>query len=157
MENQSHTEVLPLKQDLFTAKTKTRIGCWNVKSLWSTGRLIQLRDIKIFGLSMLALNDIRWMDEANYCIVLSSGRQDDKLREGIGSLLSKESSEGLGTCKLKNIDCSLCDKLCKKSQQFSVSHQQTIRMNRSKTLSVKDCRASLTRSVNMTLLSSWQI
>lgn len=100
MENQSSKDFFHLKLDIFIAKVKTRFGCWNVRFLWSTGRLTQvIREMKTFVLSIDGLSEMRWTGQGKLLsggmIVLYSGREDDNHWEGMGLLLSKEATKAM--------------------------------------------------------------
>ena len=59
--NQTHMEVFTPMADLLTPKTFINIGCWNVRTLYQTGRLAQvLQETHQYKISLLGIMEARW-------------------------------------------------------------------------------------------------
>ena len=82
-------------------KTITRVGFWNVRALYQTGKLAQLRkEFDVYNLDLVGTSEVRWLgsnkkilkeDSRLKChTLLFTGRKDDQHREGVGLLMSKE-------------------------------------------------------------------
>jgi len=60
---ESRKEARALKSQLLTAKSPTKIGTWNVRTLYSTGKLAQvLNEMKHYKLDILGISEMRWTD-----------------------------------------------------------------------------------------------
>src|SRR5688572_14343598 len=58
---ESRKEATTQKTQILTTKAKTRIGCWNVRTMYATGRLAQvLAEMRKYKLEILGLSEIRW-------------------------------------------------------------------------------------------------
>lgn len=86
----------------FGAKTRTRIGCWNVKTMSEASKLAQVEREMIRYNIVLGLSEIRWVNHgefrtANGNILIFSGRSGENRQrsEGVGFLLSKRAAKCL--------------------------------------------------------------
>lgn len=95
-----------LTAEALRPKTITRVGFWNVRTLYQTGKLAQLRsEFDAYNLDLVGISEVRWLgsnkkmfkeDSRLKChTLLFSGRKDDQHREGVGLLMSKEMSRTL--------------------------------------------------------------
>lgn len=52
--------------DLLTPKHYIQVGCWNVRTLYQTGKLAQaVNEMKQYNLSLLAMSEVRWTGTGN--------------------------------------------------------------------------------------------
>lgn len=84
-------------------KQWTRVGFWNVQTMWETGKLAQVEEeMSKYKLSILGISEARWNSFGEFKTVngntlLYSGREDehDAHREGVAILLNKETKKSL--------------------------------------------------------------
>lgn len=74
-------EARPLMTPIFNTKANTRVGTWNVCSLFQTGRMDQvLKTMKDYRLDILDVCEMRWTGQGRLVIdgatVPYSGKQD---------------------------------------------------------------------------------
>ena len=92
-----------MREELNTTKTKIRIGHWNVRTMYETGKLAQVTsEMRRFNLHVLGVSESRWngsgrMGTTTGETVLYSGRDDDQHHEGVAIILKK----GLAKCLLE--------------------------------------------------------
>ena len=49
------------KREVLSAKTKTRIGFWNVRTMYEAGKLAQITaEMRRYNLHMLGVSESRW-------------------------------------------------------------------------------------------------
>ena len=78
-------------------KQWTRVGFWNVQTMWETGKLAQVEEeMSKYKLSILGISEARWNSFGEFKTVngntlFYSGREDehDAHREGVAILLNK--------------------------------------------------------------------
>ena len=98
--SESPREAGALTADALKPKTTTRVGFWNVRTLYQTGKLAQAtKEFDSYNLDLLGLSEVRWTGcdrrrLASKHIFLYSGR-DDHHEEGVGLLISKKLSKSL--------------------------------------------------------------
>ena len=98
--NQSLTEVHSLMTgSILTAKTSTKVGTWNVRTMFQCGKLAQLcKEFKAYQLDILGISEMRWTGNGKITTdgvtVLYSGHQQNHIH-GVGFLLRKEASKSL--------------------------------------------------------------
>ena len=83
---------------LLTAKNKTNIGTWNVRTQYETGKLAQLiREMQKYGIEILGISEMRWTENGTMlsdgCQILYSG--GEKHERGVGIVLSERSKRAL--------------------------------------------------------------
>ena len=82
-------------KDLNTTKTKIRVGHWNVRTMYETGKLAQVTsEMRRFKLHVLGVSESRWTGSGKLKTtsgetVLYSGREDDLHYEGVAIILKK--------------------------------------------------------------------
>ena len=92
-----------IREDLNTTKTKIRLGHWNVRTMYQTGKLAQITsEMRRFNLHVLGVSESRWtgsgrMRTTTGETVLYSGREDDQHNEGVAIILKK----GVERCLLE--------------------------------------------------------
>ena len=101
-EGQSQQDALRLNKSLLHPKNTTKIGNWNVRTLYQSGNIAQAaremvkRDIDIMGIS-----ETHWTGQQGKLqlprgkTIIYSGREDDIHREGVGILMSKSAAKAL--------------------------------------------------------------
>ncbi|XP_019618826.1 PREDICTED: uncharacterized protein LOC109465826 [Branchiostoma belcheri] len=82
-----------------SAKGETKIGTWNVRTLYQTGKMAQLlKEFEEYQLNILGISEMRWTGSGKLCsdgkTVLYSGHEDQH-RRGVGMVLDKEASRAL--------------------------------------------------------------
>ena len=91
----------PIK--LFSPKARVKIGQWNVRTMYETGKCAQVvTEMKRFKLDILGISEMRWngcgtMTTATGETILYSGKEDqnDNHEQGVGIILSKHASSSL--------------------------------------------------------------
>ena len=59
---QTQTEANIKKVDILKPKTVRRVGCWNVRTLYQTGKLAQvIREMENNRINLLCLSETRWV------------------------------------------------------------------------------------------------
>ena len=85
-------EARPPIPPIFNTKANTRVGAWNVRTLFQCGRTDQvLKTMKDYRLDILGVSEMRWTGQGRLMIdgatVLYSGKQDHHTH-GVGIILS---------------------------------------------------------------------
>ena len=91
---QSHLDVSERKKVL-TAKQVTKIGCWNVRTLYEPSRRVQLiKEFKRYSIDILGVSETRWTDtnreDTDGITIIHSGRKDGIHMQGVALLMTKE-------------------------------------------------------------------
>ena len=91
------------RKSLLQLKSKIRIGCWNVRTLYQAGKLAQLaKEMRRYKLSIIGVCESRWNTFGK--VTTSSGetylysgneREEDAHTHGVGLLLSKDAAKSL--------------------------------------------------------------
>ena len=91
------------RKSLLELKSKIRIGCWNVRTLYQSGKLAQLaKEMRRYKLSIIGVCESRWNTFGK--VTTSSGetylysgneREEDAHTHGVGLLLSKDAAKSL--------------------------------------------------------------
>ena len=89
--------------DLLKPKQKMRVGCWNVQTLYQTGRMPQLvKEFDNYNLDILGVSEVRWTGTgkrkrrlASGHTIVFSGRSDDQHSEGVALLLNRKTEKAL--------------------------------------------------------------
>jgi len=98
--NESRKEVGVRIRGILTSKHHTRIATWNVRTLFDTGKLAQVvKEMNTFHLAILVVSEMRWtgpdkLISEDVTVLYSDGNKHER---GVGILLSKEVSGGMGT------------------------------------------------------------
>ena len=87
--------LIPTNQ-IFNAKNITKIGTYNVRTLYQSGRLsLVLREMEAYRLDVLGISEIRWIDQdqtiSDGVTILYSGRENVHTH-GVGLLLSRKAT-----------------------------------------------------------------
>ena len=91
------------RKSLLQLKSKIRIGCWNVRTLYQAGKLAQLaKEMRRYKLSIIGVCESRWNTFGK--VTTSSGetylysgneREEDAHTHGVGLFLSKDAAKSL--------------------------------------------------------------
>jgi len=97
--DQSREEVFISKRRIFNAKSITKIGTWNVRTLYQCGSMAQvLREMQAYKLEVLGVSEMHWTGQGQFSsdgiTVLYSGH-NDRHTHGIGIFLSKGAASAL--------------------------------------------------------------
>lgn len=84
------------------AKTRTRIGCWNVKTLLEASRLSQANLIfNEYNLKILGLSEVRWLESGEHLLndgnlfIFSGKPEGQHHMNGVGLLINKDIKSSL--------------------------------------------------------------
>ena len=88
---------------LFSPRTKTVFGTWNVRTMYETGKSVQVaRELRNYSIDVLGLCETHWIQSGRTMLstgehILYSGHEDENARhsEGVGFMLSKKASKSL--------------------------------------------------------------
>ena len=98
---ESQKETTGMKLDVISAKTKTRIGFWIVRTMYETGKLAQVTiEMRRYNLHVLGVSESRGIETGRLKsmsgeTVLYSGRDDELHREGVAIILKKGADRSL--------------------------------------------------------------
>ena len=87
--------------DLLKPKQKMRVGCWNVQTLYQTGKMPQLvKEFDNYNLDILGVSEVRWTGTgkrrlASGHTIVFSRRSDDQHSEGVALLLNRKTEKAL--------------------------------------------------------------
>ena len=87
--------------DFLKLKEKMRVGCWNVQTLYQTGKMPQLvKEFDNYNLDILGVSEVRWTGMgkrrlASGHTIVFSGRPDNQHSEGVALLLSQKTEKAL--------------------------------------------------------------
>ena len=83
------------RMSVLSVRTKLRVGFWNVRTMYETGKQAQvLREMKQNRLHILGVSESRWTDfgkktTSNGETIIFSGRRDGQHHEGVAIILGK--------------------------------------------------------------------
>ena len=85
---------------VLTAKSMTRIGYWNVRTMSEPSKLAQvIKEMDGYKINILGLSEVRWTSSGEFTsenkTILFSGRQDNIHREGVAFILDRASKNAL--------------------------------------------------------------
>ena len=88
---------------LLSPKSKCHIGTWNVRTMFQTGKTIQVeREMFLYRISILGISECRWTGNGcvttslrNTIVLVYSGRNDNDHREGVAIMMSKEAKKSM--------------------------------------------------------------
>ena len=92
---ESRKEATGRTMEILNAKTQTRLGFWNVRTMFETGKLAQVTsEMDRYNLHILGVNESRWTGAGRQRTgtgetVLYSGRDDNMHLEGVAIILKK--------------------------------------------------------------------
>ncbi|XP_059162117.1 uncharacterized protein LOC131945132 [Physella acuta] len=99
--DESRKEVSTLKQSLVTPKIITRIGAWNVRTMYETSKTAQVvKEMSRYRINILGISEMRWTDSGLTTLgsgetIIYSGRSDNQHQEGVGIIMDKISRKSL--------------------------------------------------------------
>ena len=99
--DQSREEVSSPKADLLSPKQHILVGCWNVRTLYQTGKLAQaVKEMAKYNLSLLGITEARWTGTGKQKTITGeeiiwSGRKDNQHQEGVALIIKKELAKSL--------------------------------------------------------------
>ena len=95
--SEARTESRPLA----TPKESVRVGCWNLRTMFSAGKTAQIvKEARRYKLRILGISECRWagfrgLQTATGETKLYSGRDDDMHQSGVALLLEKAAAGSL--------------------------------------------------------------
>ncbi|CAM5093877.1 unnamed protein product [Eretmochelys imbricata] len=93
---ESQKEATGMKTEVLNTKRKTKLGFWNIRTMYEAGKLAQVRaEMRCYSLHILGVSESRWMGSGRLTAasgetLLFSGRDDGQHHEGVAILLKKE-------------------------------------------------------------------
>ena len=99
--DQTRKEVSTQTTNLLTPKSPFVIGCWNVRTLYQTGKLAQvLKEMKQYKINILGITESRWTETGKRKLgtgetIIWSGRTDGHHKEGVALIIKKEHTHTL--------------------------------------------------------------
>ena len=106
---ETRIEATDRKIGVFSAKTKTRIGFWNVRTMYETGKLAQVTaEMRRYNLHFLGISKSRWTRSGRYRTnigktVLYSGKDNNQHHEGVTIIPKKEMEKCLMDSRLTKV------------------------------------------------------
>jgi len=94
--SESRKDARDRKTQLLTTKSTTRIGTWNVQTLYCTGILAQvINEMKRYNLDVLGISEMRWtgsgkMYSDGISIFYSGGSKHER---GVGIMLTSKTAQ----------------------------------------------------------------
>ena len=86
---ESQKETAERRMEVLSTKCKTRIGFWNVRMMYETGKLAQATsELRHYNFHVLGISESRWTGSGRET-VLYSKREDDQHHEGVAIILKK--------------------------------------------------------------------
>jgi hypothetical protein len=98
---ESLREATARKREVLSVKTKTRIGFWNVRTMYEVGKLAQVTtEMRRYNLHILGISESRWTGSGKIRsstgeTVIYSGREDNQHHEGVAIILKKGAEKSL--------------------------------------------------------------
>ena len=98
---ESRKETTGVKLEVMSAKTTTRIGFWNVRTMYEIGKLaLVTAEMRRYNLHVLVVSERRWIGTGRLKTVsgktvLYSGWDDELHREGVAIILKKGADRSL--------------------------------------------------------------
>ena len=86
---------------LATPKHTLRVGAWNVRTMYETGKTAQVfKEMERYRLNILGLSEIRWTGSGKFTLgtgatLCYSGRLDGQHHEGVGIAMDRQSAKAL--------------------------------------------------------------
>ena len=99
--NQTLQRVDTSTVDSLKPKVKTRIACWNVRTLYQTGKLAHVvREFHNYSLDILGVSEARWTGSGQRTLasghtILYSGRLDGHHTEGLALIMNRKMGKTL--------------------------------------------------------------
>ena len=93
--SESRKEAIDRNLEVLNAKCKTRIGFWNVRTMYETAKLAQVTsEMRRYNLHVLGISESRWIGSGRQKTstgetILYSGRDDNLHHEGVAIILKK--------------------------------------------------------------------
>ena len=99
--DESRKEVSPLTQSLATPRKEIRIGAWNVRTMYESGKTAQVtKEMVRYKVNILGVSEMRWTDSGMVTLasgqtIVYSGRSDGQHQEGVGIIMDKQTRKSL--------------------------------------------------------------
>jgi len=97
--DQSRKDVRILRHPIFNVTTSTKIGTWNVRTMFQCGKRAQvLNEMSQYKLDVLGVSEMRWPGQGSFSsegyTILYSGKEDQHTH-GVGIILNQMASKAL--------------------------------------------------------------
>ena len=99
--SQSQSDTDSPNVDILNPKTVCRVGCWNVRTLYQTGKIAQvIQEMENYSLEILGICETRWTgcelrNLATGHHIIYSGRNDEHHSRGVGLITNKKTKKCL--------------------------------------------------------------
>ena len=99
--DESRKEVSPPTQSLATPRKIIRVGAWNVRTMYESGKTAQvIKEMDRYKVNILGISEMRWTDSGIVTLgsgqtVVYSGRSDGQHQEGVGLIIDKQTRKSL--------------------------------------------------------------
>ena len=99
--DESRKEVSPPTQSLATPRKIIRVGAWNVRTMYESGKTTQvIKEMDRYKINILGISEMRWTDSGMVTLgsgqtVVYSGRSNGKHQEGVGLIIDKFTRKSL--------------------------------------------------------------
>ena len=98
---ESRKETCMRMRALTHPKKTVRVGCWNVRTMYSAGKTAQVcREMAKYKVEILGISECRWTGSGEVRIqtgenVIFAGRNDYQHQSGVAIMMSKEARRAL--------------------------------------------------------------
>ena len=98
---ESRKGALSPNSSLANPKTKVKVGCWNVRTMFSVGKTAQITaEMTRYGIGILGISECRWsgfgrLKARTGETIIYSGRDDDVHQSGVAIIISKKVAQCL--------------------------------------------------------------
>ena len=95
VDGQTQQETGNPRANILHPKSIYRVGCWNVRTLYQTGKIAQVvREMEHYNIELLGVSETRWTDSGAMQLtsghhILYSGRTDGHHSRGVGIITSR--------------------------------------------------------------------
>ena len=89
------------RNGILNTRTKLKVGCWNVRTMYETGKQAQiLNEMKNYKLHLLGISECRWTGCGKSIArsgetIIHSGRTDNKHKQGVAIIMNKQTAKSL--------------------------------------------------------------
>lgn len=89
------------RNGILNTRTKLKVGCWNVRTMYETGKQAQiLNEMKNYKLHLLGISECRWTGCGKSIArsgetIIHSGRTDNKHQQGVAIIMNKQTAKSL--------------------------------------------------------------
>ncbi len=99
--SESREEAVTPKSSILSPKRKTKVACWNVRTMYECGKTSQvINEMQNYNINILGISECRWTQSGKIThssgyTICYSGRTDDKHYGGVALILDKNSHSSM--------------------------------------------------------------